>query len=65
VLRGGKRYGVEVKHADAPRLTKSMAIAQHDLGLERLFVVYPGSESYALGKHAVALGLPELLDELS
>jgi len=65
LLRGGKRYGVEVKHADAPRLTKSMAIAQHDLGLERLFVVYPGSEAYALGKHAVALGLPELLRELA
>ena len=65
LLRGGKRYGVEVKHADAPRLTKSMAIAQHDLGLARLFVVYPGSEAYALGTHAVALGLPELLRELS
>ena len=63
VLRGGKRYGVEVKHADAPRLTKSMAIAQHDLGLERLFVVYPGSEAYPLGKNAVALGLPELLQK--
>jgi predicted AAA+ superfamily ATPase len=61
VLRGGKRYGVEVKNADAPRLTKSMAIAQHDLGLERLFVVYPGSEAYPLGKNAVALGLAELL----
>jgi uncharacterized protein len=65
LLRGGRRYGVEVKHADAPRLTKSMAIAQHDLGLKRLFVVYPGSETYALGKHAVALGLPQLLQELA
>jgi hypothetical protein len=65
LLRGGKRYGVEVKHADAPRLTKSMAIAQHDLGLERLFVVYPGSEAYALGKRAVALGLPGLLEALA
>jgi uncharacterized protein len=65
LLRGGKRYGVEVKHADAPRLTKSMAVALHDLGLERLFVVYPGSEAYPLGKRAVALGLPELLQALA
>ena len=65
LLRGGKRYGVEVKHADAPRLTKSMAIALHDLNLERLFVVYPGSEAYPLGKRAVALGLPELLQKLT
>ncbi len=65
LLRGGKRYGVEVKHADAPRLTKSMAIAQHDLGLERLFVVYPGSEAYPLGKRAEALSLPDLLQQLA
>ena len=65
LLRGGKRYGVEVKHADAPRLTKSMSIALHDLNLERLFVVYPGSETYALGKNTIALGLPELLAIIS
>lgn len=48
IMRQGKRYGFEIKLADAPASTKSMRIAIDDLGLERLFVVYPGVESYAL-----------------
>ncbi len=45
----GKRYGFEMKLSDAPTSTKSMAIALQDLKLDRLFVVYPGRESYRLG----------------
>lgn len=60
----GRRYGVEVKRADAPRLTKSMAIALQDLRLEELFVVYPRGEEYALGERARAIGLPALLERL-
>lgn len=54
----GRRIGIEIKYADAPRFTKSMAIAQQDLGLERLLVVYPGETSYALrpGVDVVAIG---------
>lgn len=48
VMRKGKRYGVEIKYADAPGMTKSMHIALHDLKLKHLFVVYPGEQSYAL-----------------
>ena len=48
VFVGGRRIGFEVKYADAPRLTKSMAIAQQDLRLDRLLVVYPGDVSYPL-----------------
>ena len=44
----GRRIGFEVKYSDAPRMTKSMAIAQQDLKLDRLFVIYPGDTSYAL-----------------
>ncbi len=44
----GRRYGVEIKYADAPGFTKSMRIALEDLRLARLFVAYPGVESYAL-----------------
>jgi len=53
----GRRIGVEVKYADAPRLTKSMAIAREDLKLDLLLVVYPGDISYALraGVDVVAL----------
>jgi hypothetical protein len=33
VLRKGKRYGFEIKLADAPTMTKSMHVALEDLGL--------------------------------
>jgi predicted AAA+ superfamily ATPase len=61
---GGKRYGVEVKYADAPRLTRSMQIAMSDLRLSQLFVVYPGAERYALAKGIEALSLAQVLREL-
>lgn len=48
VMLGGKRYGFEFKYADAPKRTRSMLVARDDLGLERLWVVYPGSTTYAL-----------------
>ena len=65
VMRGGKRYGIEVKYGDAPRPTKSMAIAMSDLRLEHLFVVYPRRERYAMNAHTTALSLESLLNELS
>lgn len=45
-VHGGRRYGVEVKFAEAPMVTKSMRIALHDLGLDHLWIVYPGRDSY-------------------
>ena len=48
LTRGGRRWGFELKYADAPRTTKSMRVALDDLKLERLFVVYPGEKDYTL-----------------
>jgi predicted AAA+ superfamily ATPase len=45
---GGKRIGVEFKRADAPQATRSMHLAITDLGLDELWVVYPGTRVYAL-----------------
>lgn len=44
----GVRIGVEFKRADAPRATRSMHQAIADTGLDELWVVYPGTHSYAL-----------------
>ena len=44
----GKRHGFEFKYADAPGRTRSMMIAREDLGLERIWVIYPGSKEYDL-----------------
>jgi predicted AAA+ superfamily ATPase len=48
MLKYGRRIGVEIKRADAPRLTPSMRIAMSDLKLDRLLVLYPGAKSYRL-----------------
>jgi predicted AAA+ superfamily ATPase len=65
VLAGGKRWGIELKYADAPAVTKSMRVAMGDLGLERLFVVHPGKERYALDARIDAVGVAELRSTLA
>lgn len=64
ILRKGQRYGFEFKYADAPRLTKSMAIAIEDLRLERLYVVHPTGKRYPLSDKVEALSLPEAINAL-
>ena len=51
---GDRRVGVEIKRADAPRLTRSMKIAQQDLGLDELWVIYPGTRVYPLAEGIIA-----------
>ncbi|MCY4596365.1 MAG: DUF4143 domain-containing protein, partial [Bryobacterales bacterium] len=57
LVRGQCRWGFEFKCTDAPRTTKSMHIAIADLGLEHLWVVYPGRLEYPLGEKITALPL--------
>lgn len=38
----GKRFGFELKYADALARQRSMLIALEDLHLDHLWVVYPG-----------------------
>jgi hypothetical protein len=64
LLLRGQRYGVEVKYGDAPGMTKSMRTALNDLRLERLFVVYPGAESYALDERTTVAPVERLREEL-
>ena len=67
LFRGGRRYGIEVKREDAPRMTKSMRVAMEDLKLDRLVVLYPGTTAYPAGDGVyvtpvteIAGGLPAL-----
>jgi predicted AAA+ superfamily ATPase len=65
LLLGRERIGIEVKHADAPRATKSMAVAMEDLGLDSLYVVYPGEERYRLNERAEVLPLHNAIKAIS
>jgi hypothetical protein len=60
VMHKGKRYGFEMKMGDAPTATKSMRIALDDLGLSRLYVVYPGKQSYVLDEKIQVLSILDL-----
>ena len=62
LLRRGRRWGFEFKCTDAPRTTKAMHIAIDDLGLEHLWVVYPGGLRYSLTDRITALPLVEVND---
>ena len=52
--------GAEFKLADAPAMTPSMRAALGDLGLEHLWVIYPGRERYRLDRRVTVLPLSRL-----
>ena len=45
---GGQNIGIEFKHTDVPRVTKSMQVAADDLEIKRVLVVYPGPDSFEM-----------------
>lgn len=64
VVRGTQRLGFEIKHSSSPRPTKSMHSAVHELGLERLDVIYAGSEVFPLGERLRAVGIEALAESI-
>lgn len=67
VLDKARRYGFEIKYADAPRTSRSMRVAIEDLRLDHLWVVYPGAQAYRLDEKITVLpigDLPGLVAEL-
>jgi hypothetical protein len=61
MLKDGRRVGVEFKRMDAPRLTPSMRTALHDLRLDALYAVYPGTRRYWLAEKVEAVPLAALV----
>ncbi len=61
LLTAGRRIGVEIKRVDAPRRTRSMAVAVEDLRLDALYVVYPGDRRYAIDDRIEAVPAAEPL----
>ena len=61
LIHGGRRLGVEIKRADAPRLSASMRQALVDLELDELLVITPGERSYRLHERARVVTLAEAL----
>ena len=60
-IREGHRLGIEIKRADAPRLTPSMRHSLADLKLDALWVIYPGTQTYALHERVQVMPLAAVL----
>lgn len=56
----GKRFGVEFKFTESPRLSKSMKVAVADLNLDHLWLVYPGRHSFPMDAKISAWPLKEI-----
>ena len=63
LMKSSRRYGVEVKFQDAPRVTPSMRIALADLQLHHLTVLYPGDQRYSLDPHITVVPLADLASD--
>lgn len=61
IIHGTRRIGIEIKRSDAPSLTPSMRSALQDLRLDKLWVVYPGTQRYTLNDTTTAIPLVEAL----
>ena len=61
IIKNGKRLGFEFKYTDMPKITKSITIAMEDLKLDKLFIIFPGKESFSLASNIEAIGLENYL----
>jgi len=60
LFKNGRRFGLECKRVDAPRLTPSMRNALEELQLDHLAVIYPGERSYPLAEKVTAVPISSL-----
>jgi predicted AAA+ superfamily ATPase len=54
VVRGTRRYGIEVKLNEAPAPTRSIRTAVEDLGLAHVWIVYPGDNVIPIDERITA-----------
>lgn len=60
LVRGGTKVGFEIKRTVAPKVTRSMRSAQETLGLDRLYVIHAGSQTFPLGNDVEAVAAADL-----
>lgn len=56
-----KRWAIEIKRSSAPKPKKGFYIACEDLQPEASFIVYPGTERFAVTSSIEAIGVVELM----
>lgn len=58
----GKMIGYEFKFTDKPMMTKSLSAAYSLLGLEKLYVIYPGNVRFVMAPGLEALPLSQIAE---
>lgn len=62
VMHQGKRLGFEFKYTDVPKMTPSIRIAQENLRLDEVYIVYPGSQTFNLDSNVKAVPLNKIVE---
>jgi predicted AAA+ superfamily ATPase len=62
-FKDGKRIGFEIKHQDAPRLTKPLLGALEILKLDEFKIIYPGRMRYPLHEQIEVVPLEQWICE--
>lgn len=62
IYQGGKFTAFEFKFSDAPKMTKSMHSALHDLPIDQLYIIFPGSKNYHLSEKVRVIALESYLN---
>lgn len=63
-LRGGKRFGIEVKFNEKPKASRSTRSTIEDLHLEHLWIIYPGKVSYPLDEKITVVPLVDSIGSI-
>jgi uncharacterized protein len=58
-FRQGRKFGIEFKFSEAPKITRSAQTALETLDLEHLWVVYPGEHQYPFSDRISVLPLKD------
>lgn len=54
-------YAIEIKRSMTPSLSKGFYLGSEDIGAEKRFIVYPGSESFPVAKDVIVLSLTDMM----
>jgi predicted AAA+ superfamily ATPase len=60
-----RRWAIEIKRSRAPVVGKGFHLGAKDIAATHRFVVYPGTESFSLGRDVTAQPLPTLMRRLA
>jgi uncharacterized protein len=57
LVKNNRKFGVEFKRLDQPKITPSMKAAIQDLDLEKITIIYPGDKQFNLSRQVAVMPL--------